>query len=153
MSGYNLNQLRILRDYFDDEGINDFLKIVSPSCSCYELEILAKAFKMGIDVSDLVNCHVSCDCLILLCDSKMKGIDIKGLGNEFVDIDLLKQILLIKSKNPNVDMSFISDLSLNDCKTMIGDYRLYGVGVFDKYREKVQINKQMIDIELNYVKK
>lgn len=151
MKKYNLNQLRILREYFDDENICDFLTIVNPHCSCSQLEILAKAYRMGIDISDLVNCNVSSDCLVLLCDSKMKGIDIKGLGNEFLDVDLLKQIILIKRKNISVDMAFVEDLSLNECKNLVDDYRLFDVSIFNKYREISQMNRKMIETELHYV--
>lgn len=148
---YNLNQLRILRQYFDDSNIHEFLSYVNPACSCYKLEILAKAFKSGIDIKDLVNCNVSYECLILLCDAKMKGIDIKGLGNEFVDVDLLSKIIQIKKINPDVDMSFIENLSFDDCKSMIYDYDIWGTSDFKKYRDKAYINKKMIETELAYV--
>lgn len=148
---YNLNQLRILRQYFDDTDVHEFLSYVNPACSCYKLEVLAKAFKSGIDIKDLVNCNVSYECLILLCDAKMKGIDIKGLGNEFVDVDLLSKIIQIKKKNPDVDMSFIENLSFDDCKSMIYDYDIWGTSDFKKYRDKAYINKKMIETELAYV--
>lgn len=151
MNEYNLNQLKILRQYFTSENIDDFIKIINPFCSCYELEILAKAYIMGVDISDLVNCHLSSDCLILLCDSKIKGIDIKGLYNEFIDVNLLSQIIKIKSENVDVDMSFIKDLSLDECKDLIANYRLFGISVLDKYRKSVQIDKKMIETELQYV--
>ena len=151
MESYNLNQLKILRECFDYSNVSEFLKIVNPSCSCYKLELLAAAFKRGIDINDLVNCNVSCECLMLLIDAKSRGIDVKGLGNEFISVELLKNIIKIKEKNPDVDMSFVEDLGSKECSDLVYDYRTWGTGDFEKYREKALMNKKMISMELEYV--
>ena len=150
MNKYNLNQLEILRQYIDIDGFSDFLGIVNPSYSCKQLEVLGKAFKLGIDIRDLVGYYIPYDCLILLCDAKMAGVDVRGLGNEFINLDLLREFLNIKKKNPDLDMSFISDLSLEECEALVADYRLYGLGVFRKYKEKIETSKKMIETEFKY---
>ena len=153
MNKYNLNQLRYLESYFDVSEYNAFLKLINPSCSCYKIEILARAFQMGIDITDLVDCNVNPDCLILLCDSKMKGIDIKGLGNELIDAKLLNEIISIKKKNPNQDLSFIVDLTKEQCMSFVNDYRFYGTRYFEKYREDVNLGRAKLEAELNYIQK
>ena len=151
MLSYNNNQLEILRKSFDIPNTSEFIKAVNPTCSCRKLELLLAAFKSGIDIYDLVNCHATDECIMLLIDAKSKGTDIKGLGNEFIDVDLLRKIIKIKQKNPDVDMSFVEDLSLEDCKNFVFDYDLFGTKEFRNYREKTLIYKQMINEELMYV--
>ena len=153
MNKYNLNQLRYLETYFDISEYKEFLKLINPFCSCYKIEILARAFQMGIDITDLVDCNVNSECLILLCDSKMKGIDIKGLGNELIDAQLLSEIISIKKKHPNQDLSFIVDLTEEQCKSFVDDYKFYGTKYFEKYRNDVNLGRAKLAAELDYIQK
>jgi hypothetical protein len=151
VEGYNLNQLRVLRECFDNPNASEFLSMVNPSCSCHKLELLLTAFKSGIDISDLVNCNMSYECLIILVDGKSRGIDVRGLGNELISVELLKDIIKIKEKNTDVDMSFVEDLSSKECNDLVYDYRMWGPGELKKYREKAMINKRMISEEFEFV--
>lgn len=153
-SNYSARQIDVIgRAVLDGVDVSDLL---NPLFSAESLSVLIEAKKLGIDVSDLLNVHISYKSLMVLCEAKMKGINVKGLDNNHVDINLLKQIINVKISEPNKDLSFIRDLSADDCRQLVEDYKMvanYGIDCnFQKYKEKVDLDRKKIITEFNFAR-
>lgn len=155
INDFDNNQLLALSEFIDCDNFLFLLHSINCDYSAEKIDILGKAIEMNIDISDVLNPRISSEYLIVLIDSKMKGIDIKGLDNELVDLSLLKQLIKIKSNEPNQDLSFIKNLNLSDCKKLVQDYdEAIKSGIdcdFKKYWDKVNLTKRKILMEIEYV--
>lgn len=153
-SNYSVEQIDIIgRAIIDGVDVSDLL---NPLFSPESLSVLIEAKKLRIDVSDLLNVYISYKSLMILCEAKMKGVNVKGLDNINVDVSLLKQIINVKICEPKKDLSFIRDLSVDDCKQLVEDYKMlanYGIDCnFQKYRDKVYLERKKILTEFNFVR-
>lgn len=155
INNFDNNQLLALSEFIDCDNFLFLLHSINCDYSAEKIDILGKAIKMNMDISDFLNPRISSECLIVLIDSKMKGIDIKGLDNELVDVSLLKQLIKIKSNEPSQDLTFIRSLNLSECKKLVQDYdEAIKSGTdydFKKYWDKVNLTKRKILTEVEYV--
>ena len=114
-------QLDVLSRYIDSEIEEKLYSSIDETYTNEQMEIIAKALKLNIDVTDILNPRLKKESMIILCDAKLKGIDIKGLDNVYIDENTLKQLIQIKM-NTKIDMTFIKSLSEKECKEFIKNF-------------------------------
>lgn len=128
-------QLSVLNAYVDNrELFKKLCHCINSNYSVEQIEIIARAISIGIDVPYIFDSRLSPECMILLCDAIRDGVDVSGLDNVYVDDKLLAQIIKIKIVS-NYDMSFIRNLSLSQCRDFV-----------DKYKESIS-NNCMFDFD------
>lgn len=152
---FDNNQMIALKQFIDCDKFMILYNSIDSNFSSYQIDILGNAVKLGIPIDDVLNPRLSNDCMIELISAKMNGIDINGLDNELIDVSLLRKIIKIKIKEPNSDMSFIKNLSLDECNRLVYEYfeaLKYNIGYsFKKYIDRNDIDREMFLTEFKYV--
>lgn len=120
---FDNTQLLVLNAYVDNrELLKKICRCINSNYTVEQIEIIARAISLGIDVPGVLDSRLSPECMILLCDAIKNGVDVTGLDNVYVDANLLSQIIKIKIIS-NHDMSFVKSLSLSQCKDFIVKYK------------------------------
>ena len=146
-------QLDVLGRYIDSEIETKLYESINETYTNEQIEIIAKALSLNIDVTDILNPRLKKEIMILLCDAKLKGIDIKGLDNAYIDENTLKQLIQIKIST-KIDMSFIKFLTQEECKNFIQEYtesiKNNTTLNMQEYIQKTNINRNKILAEMKY---
>lgn len=150
-------QLLVLNAYVDNrELLKKICRCINSNYTVEQIEIIARAISLGIDVPGVLDSRLSPECMILLCDAIKDGVDVTGLDNVYVDANLLSQIIKIKIIS-NYDMSFVKSLSLSQCKDFIAKYK-ESIGNncmfdFDSFLEPIECERNKAISEIIYSSK
>ncbi len=153
LSTFDNAQLDVLNSYIDNYDVfRKLIDCIDFNYSPEQIEVIGKAIGLGMDVTNILNSRLSLECMLLLCEAIRSGIDVIGLDNSNIDINLLKELIKIKT-NSNYDMSFVRNLSLAQCQELVRQFSENKNFDYISYIEKINCDRTKSIMEIQYALK